>query len=192
MGLVQFLSRFIPNLASIAEPIQRLTRSASRWHWGMEESQSFAKIKDIISSKETLAYFDSRKKTKLRVDAGRPHGLGAILTQRQQDGTCRPIAYASRTLSTAERNYSQLEKEALAVRWGCKKFNFYLAGATFDVITDHRPLLGIFRPQATAPPQIECWLMNLQHLQFCLRYEPGSTNEAGHFVPPATAGDRCD
>ncbi len=97
MGLVQFLSRFIPNLASIAEPIQRLTRAASQWHWGMEESQSFAKIKGIISAKETLAYFDSKKKTELRVDAG-PHGVGAILTQVQQDGSCRPIAYASRTM----------------------------------------------------------------------------------------------
>ena len=89
----------------------------------MEESQSFAKIKDIISSKGTLAYVDSRKKMELHVDAG-PHGLGVILTQRQQDGTCRPITYASCTLSTAERNYSQLEKEALAVRWGCKKLTF--------------------------------------------------------------------
>ena len=70
MGLVQFLSCFIPNLASIAEPIQQLTQSASRWHWGMEESQSFAKIKDIISSKETLVYFDSRKKMELHVGAG--------------------------------------------------------------------------------------------------------------------------
>ena len=182
MGLVQFLSRFIPNLASIAEPIQRLTRSKAKWQWEEEEKQSFALIKQLISAKETLVYFDSTKKTELRVDAG-PCGLGAILAQVQDDGGRRPVAYASRTLSSAERNYSHLEKEALAVKWGCEKFNFYLEGSTFDVITDHRPLLGMLKPQSRAPPRIERWLMNLQHLNFRLRYDQRS----GRAVAPATA-----
>lgn len=176
MGLIQYLARFIPDLANRAEPIQRLTRNDVSWRWTQAENKAFVDIKEIISRKETLAYFDSQKKTELRVDAG-PAGLGAILAQVDKNGVSRPVAYASRTLSGAETRYSQLEKEALAIKWGCEKFNFYLEGAPFDVITDHRPLLGLFKEGGNPPPRIERWILRIQHLNFNLQYEPGKTNE---------------
>ena len=68
-----------------------------------------------------------------------------MLVHRMPDGTERPIGYVSRTLAKAERNYSQLEKEGLSCIFGIKKFHAYLLGHHFELITDHKPLLGLLR-----------------------------------------------
>ena len=85
-----------------------------------------------------MAYFDPYKKTVLFVDAS-PVGLGAMLTQ-----SGKLISYASKALSSVERRYSQIEREALAIAWDCHHFRIYLLGSHFRVITDHKPLLHIF------------------------------------------------
>ena len=118
--------------------------------------------------------------------------MGAILCQVQQDGTSRPVAYASRSLSDVERRYSQLEREALSVKFGCLKFDHYLSGDPgFAVITDHKPLLGLYRPGSRPPPRIERWALRIQHLNFHMRYEPGAQNAADVLsrqpVPPRRA-----
>jgi hypothetical protein len=112
----------------------------------------------------------------LRVDAS-PVGLGAILTQTQQ-GVVRPIAYASRTFTPVERRYSQTEREALAVVWGCEKFHLYLYGTTFDLLTDLKPLEVIYSPTSKPPVRIERWGLRLQPYTFRLKYSPGVTNPA--------------
>lgn len=75
-----------------------------------------------------------------------PYGLGAVLAQREALGEERPIAFVSRSLVTAERNYSQLDKEALAVVFGVTRFKKYLWGQQFEIATDHKPLLGLLAP----------------------------------------------
>ena len=105
----------------------------------------------MLISDCVMAHYDPAAPTQLRVDAS-PVGLGAILTQTQQ-GVVRPVAYASRTLTPVERRYSQTEREALAVVWGCEKFHLYLYGTTFDLLTDHKPLEVIYSP--TSKPQQE-------------------------------------
>ena len=191
LGLVNFLARFVPNLATMAEPLRLLTRSGSLWTWGNEQQESFDKIKESISSETCLAFFSRHRKTELRVD-GSPVGVGAILCQVQPDGTSRPVAYASRSLSDVERRYSQLEREALSVKFGCLKFDHYLSGDPgFAVITDHKPLLSLYRPGSRPPPRIERWALRIQHLNFHMRYEPGAQNAADVLsrqpVPPRRA-----
>ena len=124
-----------------------------------------------------MSHYDPTAPTELRVDAS-PVGLGAILTQTGPDGASRPIAYASRTLSDVERRYSQTEREALGVVWGCERFHLYLYGAEFSLYTDHKPLEVIYGPKAKPPARFERWGLRLQQYRFKVIYEPGSKNPA--------------
>ena len=95
-----------------------------------------------LASSELLVHLDPEKPMVLAVDAS-PYGVGAVLSH-VCGGTERPIAYASRTLNSAERNYSQTEREGLAMIFRVKKFLQYVLGQRFKIYTDHKPLLGIF------------------------------------------------
>ena len=143
LGLINYYHSFLPNLAQFLEPLYWLLRSGNVWKWTEEQEDSFNKAKEMLQTPPLLTHFDATKKLILATDAG-PFGLGAILAHQLDDGTEQPIAYASRTLNVAERNYSQTEKEALAVIFGIGKFHYYLYGHHFTAITDHRPLLGLF------------------------------------------------
>ena len=110
------------------------------------------------------------------VDAS-PVGLGAVLIQNQ-DGEGRVISYASRSLSDTEKRYSQTEKEALAVVWGCERFHIYLYGLEFTMISDHKSLEVIYSPKSRPSARIERWVLRLQSYTFEVVHEPGKTNIA--------------
>ena len=92
-----------------------------------------------MSSPESLAHYDATRTTVISSDASNA-GLGAVIAQLQDDGAYKPVAYASRSLTDAEKNYAVIEKEALAVTWACEKFTDYVLGMKFTVHTDHKPL----------------------------------------------------
>ena len=124
LGLANYNTRFIPDFATVAEPLRRLTKKGVRFEFGEEQRKAFNELKKRLSSAETLGYIDKDAKTLIIADAS-PVGLGAILIQEQQ-GRKRVISYASKSLSDVERRYSQTEKEALAVVWGCERFHVYI------------------------------------------------------------------
>ena len=125
-----------------------------------------------------MAYHRQGATTRLTTDAS-PVGVGAILEQKQQDGTYRPIYYASRKLSKVEARYSQFEREALAVRWACEKFYLYLYGIKFEIRTDHKPLVTVLSAKSKPPSaRIERWLLYLQQFQYTLTHIPGKDNSA--------------
>ena len=147
MGLVQYSAKFMPDLASIARPIQDLTRKGVPFVWGAEQQKAFQELKCLITQAETLAYYQVGCRTRIDADAS-PVGLGAVLTQ-QQGGVWRVISYASRSLTDVERRYSQTEKEALALAWACERFNMYVSGQRFELETDHKPLERIYSRTST-------------------------------------------
>ena len=122
-----------------------------------------------------MTYFNPSLHTQVIVDAS-PVGLGAILVQEG-----KIISYANRALSGVEKRYSQTEKEALAIVWGCEHFHLYLFGSDFTLITDHKPLEIIFNNGKSRPPaRIERWRLRLQPYDFTVTYRPGSNNPADY------------
>ena len=143
LGLANYSARFIPAYATMAEPLRRLMSKDTKFEFGPEQKHAFSQLKKSIANAITLAYFDKNAKTRVIADAS-PVGLGAVIVQIQ-NGETVPICYASRALTKCEMQYSQTEKEALALVWSCERFHAFLYGKQFELLTDHKPL-GHLRP----------------------------------------------
>lgn len=153
-GMAQYVSRFIPNLAGTLEPLRKLTRNNASFVWSKECEEAFGTLKEKLSESACLAYYDPSKEIVIQVDSSQ-HGIGAVLLR---DG--RPIEYASRALTISERNWAQIEKEALAVLYGLERFDQYTYGRAVTVENDHKPLSAILRkPLSTAPKRLQDLMM---------------------------------
>lgn len=149
LGMITYLGKFIPNLSELTSPLRKLLVKDVTWDWNVEQENAFVKIKLAMQSTPVLIYYDVNAPVTLSVDAS-SQALGAVLLQRG-----RPVAYASRALTSAEENYPQIEKEATAIRFACQKFHQYVYGKDLTVETDHKPLESIFRKQLDrAPPRL--------------------------------------
>ena len=177
LGLVNYVARWIPNFATLAEPLRKLTRKTVEWTWSDEHENSFKQLKEALMSATVMVYYKPGAETKIVVDAS-PVGLGAILLQKQSDGSEKPVAYASRTLTDVERRYSQTEREALSVLWACQRFHVYLYGIDFTIVTDHKPLEAIYSTKRTLNTRLERWVLKLQPYRFNVVYQPGPLNAA--------------
>ena len=149
MGLINYYGKFIPQVATHMAPLYKLMEKNQKWSWTEECQAAYLQCKEMLTCDAVLAHYDSGKPIKLACDAS-AYGLGAVLSHTLDDGE-HPIAFTSRTLTKAERNYSQIEKEALALVYGVKKFHKYLFGRVFTLITDHKPLLSILNAKAEVP-----------------------------------------
>ena len=119
----------------------------------MTEQRAFQNSKKLLLSSQVLVHYDPSLEVILACDAS-SYGVGAVLSHKMADGSERPVAFASRTLSAAEQRYSQIEKEGLACVFGVKRFHLYLYGRRFTLITDHKPLLQVFDPHRSISSQV--------------------------------------
>ena len=143
LGLINYLIRFIPNLATHTQCLRMLTKKDCKFKWSEVEQEAFEGLKSIVKSKTVLKHFSTGKTTKTVVDVSNV-GLGAVLLQEQEDNNFYPLMYASRSLTETEARYSRTEREALGVVWDYEKFRLTHIGDNLDTKTDHTALLGIF------------------------------------------------
>ena len=195
LGSVQFYSKFIPNLSTMAEPLYHLTKKTSTWKWGDDEQLAFDQLKTVLSSDQVLVHFDPEKPLGLACDASNV-GIGAVLFHRYPDGSERPIANVSKTLTPAERNYSQIHKEALAIIFGLRKFYQYLYGRRFILVTNHKPLTALFGPKKGTPPlaanRLARWALWLNQFDYSIEYRKTTDHGNADALSRLPFGDDSD
>ncbi|XP_048480662.1 uncharacterized protein K02A2.6-like [Plutella xylostella] len=179
LGLVNFYSKFFSNLSSILKPLYNLLKSNVKWVWSESCKVAFDKAKELLGSKPVLAHYDASLPLILSVDSS-AYGLGCVLAQRGADGVERPVSCASRTLNEHELNYSQFDKEALAIVFGVMKHHQYLYGRHFTLRSDHRALSFIFGknkgiPQ-TAASRIQRYAVLLAAYNFDIEFISSAKN----------------
>ena len=176
LGLVNYYGKCLPYLASTAAPLYTLLRKNVSWVWGKAHNAAFIGVKELLQSADLLVHFDPEQQLISACDA-KPYGLGAVLSHRMQDGSERPIAFASHTLAPAEKKYSQLDKEALSIIFGVKRFHQYLYGRQFVIHSDHKPLMYIFDESKAVPlmasARIQRWALTLSAYTYTIQYKAG-------------------
>ena len=187
LGFASYNRRFIKDYAKIAKPLNDLLHGQNyctkkgpkarlSFQWGEVEHNAFRKLNDLLCSPPVLGFADYSVPYELEVDASRD-GLGAILYQKI-DGVRRPIYFASRGLSTSERNYPSHKLEFLGLKWAVTdKFKDYLFGAKFTVKTDNNPLTYILTT-AKLDATGHRWLAELSAFDFDIQYLAGKLNVA--------------
>ena len=137
LGLVQFLSPFIPGLSTLTAPLRELQKKDAEFIWDASYDRAFEKIKDAVTADTILRYFNTEKPVVVQVDASQT-GLGAALLQEG-----KPVAFASKSLTPTEQRYANIEREMLAVVFGIEKFHTFVYGRSFLIESDHKPLEAI-------------------------------------------------
>lgn len=185
LGLLNYVNKWIPNLATLTEPIREILRMKLHKstdiapYWKTEQKLAFQKLKQSLSNIRTIGFYDPNDRTQLFADAS-PVGLGAVLVQFDTHGP-RIIAFANKSLTDVEKRYCQTEKEALALVWAIEHFKMYLFGKKFELVTDHKPLEVIFGPKSKPCARIERWVLRLQAYDYSVIYRPGKNNIADPF-----------
>ncbi|BES89777.1 Hypothetical protein NTJ_02585 [Nesidiocoris tenuis] len=149
IGKVTYYHSFIPNLSTTTAPLRKLLNS-EKFQWNDRAMEAYEFLKTELASDRVLVPYDPKLPLVLATDAS-PVGLGCVLSHIMPNGSERPISFASRALNTTEQRYPQIDREALAIVWGVKRFFHYLYARRFTIVTDNKPVSHIFAPKASLP-----------------------------------------
>ncbi len=175
LGLTGYYRRFIDRYAEKTKPLTQLLRKNATFEWSKDTEQALRQlITEVTSPKLVLQYPDFSKTFYLHTDASNV-AIGSVLSQIS-NGTHLPIVYSSRTLNSAEANYSTIEKELLAIVWSIQQNRPYLFGRKFIIRTDHQPLTWLFRVKDPSS-RLARWQLKLQEYDYSIEYVPGSENK---------------
>ncbi|RXN16546.1 putative protein K02A2.6-like protein [Labeo rohita] len=173
IGFLNYYGRFINGLATLLRPLHQLLCSNQSWEWTQQCETTFQEAKKALVKSGVLTHFNPNLPLQLACDAS-PYGVGAVISHIMPSGEERPIAFASRTLNKSESKYAQIEREALGIIFGVRKFHQYLYGRPFILLTDHRPLTTILGPHTGIPSlaasRMQRWALLLSAHTYEIRY----------------------
>ena len=176
LGLTGYYRRFIPNYADVALPLTDLTKkkAPNQIRWDEKCNQAFSKLKELLCSSPILQSPDFSRPFILQTDAS-DQGVGAVLSQQEEDGVENPVSYYSRKLLPREQRYSTVEKELLAIKLATNAFKVYLLGRKFTIVTDHRSLEWLDRLKENNA-RLTRWSLALQPFDYRVKHRPGIEN----------------
>lgn len=176
LGLLNFYSRFIPNMSTRLKPLYNLLEKNVNFFWTKDCQYCFEMSKTFLDDNKILAHYDPDKPLIVSCDAS-GYGVGACLSLIE-NGVEKPVQFLSATLSKAQRNYANIQREALAIIFAVTKFHKYIFGRKFTLITDHQPLKFIFDPNKNIPmlasARIQRWSIILSAYDYVIKYRKGS------------------
>jgi hypothetical protein len=174
LGLASYYRQFVRNFSDIVEPLNKLTRKKIRFKWDDFCEKAFNKLIELLTTTPVLAFPNFDKEFILQTDASN-YGLGAVLSQKDDQDREHVIYYASRSLNKAERNYSTIERELLGIIYAVEKFRYYLYGKKFIIQTDHNPLTYL-NNLTLSSSRLTRWRLKLAEYNFEIQYKKGKLN----------------
>jgi hypothetical protein len=180
LGLCNFYSRFIPNFSDVLSPLYSLLKKNVKFHWGPDQQKCFCVVKSLFTNNKVLKMYNPNYETLLETDSS-GYGTAAVLMQRENSNAnwC-PVQFASRTLNSAEKNYSNIEREALSVVFGCDRFRKFLLGAKFIIRNDQQPLRKLLAHDSNVPTtcsaRLQRWALKLSQYNYIFQYSRGQNN----------------
>ena len=167
--MLQYVSKFLPNLSTESAPLRELLEKNVLSNWTDTHRQCYKRLKELVASAPVLRYYDVKADVTISVDASST-GLGAVLLQNNQ-----PVAFASKTLTETQKKYAQIEKEMLRKVFGCTKFHDLIVGKTVTVETDHKPIEAIYKkPLYLAAVRLQRMIMKPQRYDLRVQYKKGT------------------
>ena len=174
IGLAGFYRQFIRDFSKIAQPLTSLLKKDASFTWNDEQQKAFDTLKQALTTAPILAFPNFNKEFILYTDASNI-GIGAVLMQNDEQGKSRAIAYASRLLNSAERNYSVTNREALAVVWALRHFRDLILGYKIHVFTDHYAVTELFKGKNLSG-KFARWQLTIHEYNPSFSHIPGKAN----------------
>ncbi|XP_055615172.1 uncharacterized protein K02A2.6-like [Toxorhynchites rutilus septentrionalis] len=181
LGAVNYYGKYVPEMRSLRHPMDQLLKAGEKFEWSPACQKSFDRFREILQSPLLLTHYNPKLELVVSADASSVV-LGARIAHKFPDGTVKAICHASRSLTAAESNYSQIEKEGLALIFAVTKFHRMIFGRRFVLETDHKPLLAIFGSKKGIPTytanRLQRWALTLLLYDFDIHFV--STDAFGH------------
>lgn len=190
VNLAGFYRRHIQSFGEIAAPLAGLLRKSETFDWTDLHQNAFNSLKKMLVSPAVLKYPDPHQPYVLYTDAS-DCGLGAVLTQTDQDGVERPVCFLSKKVQGAEINYPTVEKELLAVVFALSKLRKYLYESTFILRTDNTAVRYLFL-KSEVSSRLQRWIMAIQEFKFSVRHIPGKSNVVADVLSRYPVSDPLD
>ena len=175
LGLTNCYRQFVKDFAKIARPLHEMTRKENKWSWGEKQQKAFEKLKERFTTEPVLVTPDLDKEIRVEADVS-DFAAEGVLSMKCEDERWRPVAYISKSLNEAERNYEIHDKEMLAIIWCLEAWRYFLEGAKdwFEIWMDHKNLEYFMKVQKLNQRQAR-WSLYLLRFDFALKHVAGKS-----------------